>query len=187
MIDIQTQFLNNEIWILTFAGGFQRANVYAEGANEKSRSDFRAALRNEIEKIVELHYKKVPVQPKEHLAHINSILEFTKMYGQKVPGLLNPKNEEALNFGIAQKVFNLYLKYLWCLGKIPTPPHFPIDRIIQQNLGKKESEIISWTKDLTEEMYKKLMDYASTKLNEHQVESLAELELILFERRETVS
>lgn len=61
-----------------------------------------------------------------------------------------------------------------------------VDRIIQQNLGKKESEIISWTKDLTKETYKKLMDYASTKLNEHQVESLAELELILFERRETI-
>ncbi len=32
--------------------------------------------------------------------------------------------------GIAQKALNLYLKYLWCLGKITEPPHCPFDSII---------------------------------------------------------
>jgi hypothetical protein len=30
-------------------------------------------------------------------------------------------------FGTAQKALNLYLKYLWCIGRVPTPPHCPFD------------------------------------------------------------
>lgn len=32
--------------------------------------------------------------------------------------------------GISQKLVNLQLKYLWCLGVIPEPPHCPVDRIV---------------------------------------------------------
>jgi hypothetical protein len=180
---MKQKFLNNEVWILTFAGGFQRANVYQKEASEAERLDFRLALRAEIEKIVEKYYRATEVSSKEHLKHIKSIIDFTKKYGASHPSLLNQDNKEALNFGITQKVFNLYLKYLWALGQIKTPPHFPVDRIIQMKLRKKEREIISWTKDLDEKNYMALMGFARTKLEENKVSSLAELELVLFERR----
>jgi hypothetical protein len=40
--------------------------------------------------------------------------------------------------GTAQKALNLYLKYLWCLGEIKTPPHCPFDRGIIQMLPVSE-------------------------------------------------
>jgi hypothetical protein len=48
-----------------------------------------------------------------------------------------------LNRGIAQKLLNLYLKYLWCVGYIVEPPHCPIDRII---IGKTSfRDRLNWT------------------------------------------
>ena len=46
-----------------------------------------------------------------------------------------------LRFGNAQKIVNLYLKNMWIAGWIKTPPHFPIDRIIQNKFQK----IVPWT------------------------------------------
>jgi hypothetical protein len=38
-------------------------------------------------------------------------------------------------FGVAQKALNVYLKYLWCAGAIPIPPHCTFDdRIINGQL-----------------------------------------------------
>lgn len=34
--------------------------------------------------------------------------------------------------GTAQKALNLYLKFLWCLGLCPEPPHLPLDRRVQE-------------------------------------------------------
>jgi len=38
-------------------------------------------------------------------------------------------------YGTAQKAFNLYLKFLWRLGQIPTPPHCPVDGIVLSAAG----------------------------------------------------
>lgn len=38
--------------------------------------------------------------------------------------------KKVYNIGIAQKLLNLQLKYLWCAGFIGVPPHCPVDRII---------------------------------------------------------
>ncbi|MGB6942262.1 MAG: hypothetical protein WBE37_07710 [Bryobacteraceae bacterium] len=57
-----------------------------------------------------------------------------------------------LTFGTSQKAFNLYLKYLWHLGKLPKsapPPHCPVDRIILTKLGFDES----WAKCDDQERY----------------------------------
>jgi hypothetical protein len=32
--------------------------------------------------------------------------------------------------GSAQKALNLYLKYMWCVGRIPAPPHCPFDFMV---------------------------------------------------------
>ena len=34
-------------------------------------------------------------------------------------------------FGIAQKLVNLYLKYLWASGLVEEPPHCPLDGIVR--------------------------------------------------------
>ena len=77
--------------------------------------------------------------------------------------------------GIAQKALNLYLKFLWCLGKIPTPPHCPFDSQIIGLLGLKDPP--NWTKldDMGE--YKLLVEAAQQKAKGEDISSIAEWEL----------
>jgi hypothetical protein len=49
-----------------------------------------------------------------------------------------------MKIGHAQKGLNLYLKYMWCAGWIPEPPHCPYDRIVLQFVP--ECKNMLWTK-----------------------------------------
>ena len=54
--------------------------------------------------------------------------------------------DNVFRVGITQKAFNLYLKYLWCLGLRwieHEPPHCPFDRIV---IGKLGGGLTAWTK-----------------------------------------
>ena len=186
---MKNNFINNEIWVLTFGGGFQRSNAYqkSDTNDEKERKHFRDALRNTIEKFVNEYYVSSSVTENQHIAHIESIINFTKEYGQANNGLLT---NNKLNFGIVQKVFNLYLKYQWCLGNINTPPHFPVDRIIQELLikelktkGLPSFKLKPWTMFESDVDYLNVIKYANNVLEKSKLKTLAELELHLFDRK----
>lgn len=53
--------------------------------------------------------------------------------------------------GNAQKVLNLYLKYLWCSDLVHTPPHCPLDYKILDKGGVKG---VKWTTLDSIEVYK---------------------------------
>ena len=62
------------------------------------------------------------------ITHVGYILELqdavTQAHGASMEG-------GKLKFGRAQKLLNMYLKYMWCANKIPKiPPHCPFDDII---------------------------------------------------------
>lgn len=181
---MKKEFLNNEIWILTFGGAFQRANIYKENYSESIRTEFRKTLREEVERVVNNKYYK-NVEEVEHIKFIKNLVLFSK--NLEIDGNCIP-----INFGVAQKLINLYLKYLWCLGEIPTPPHFPVDRIIQEKLIKilKENELtilelLPWTQFEDDKHYKKVIKSAkliTNKVKEFKDLSLAELELNIFDR-----
>jgi hypothetical protein len=60
--------------------------------------------------------------------------------------------------GTAQKALNLYLKYLWCIGAIPEPPHCPFDfQIIKRLPGIRQ---VPWTRLDDAESYKLLVTAA---------------------------
>lgn len=85
-----------------------------------------------------------------------------------------------MRYGTAQKILNVHLKYLWCLGRITDPPHFPVDRRIQETMKMKN--VLSWTKHMKkEEEYMKVIDFAVSQ--KHGEESLAAFELRLFEKQ----
>ncbi|MDP2174447.1 MAG: hypothetical protein Q8K70_00910 [Bacteroidota bacterium] len=44
-------------------------------------------------------------------------------------------------------MFNLYLKFLWSIGEIETPPHRPIDGIVKTKLLTLKNDLIlsNWT------------------------------------------
>lgn len=166
------KFLNNEFWTLTFGAAFQRASVYKENVSDKQKTDFKTKTREFVENSLKKEYSENKVSDEIHIENIFKVSDFT---GQFQDILQNGK----LNFGVSQKMLNLYLKYLWCQNQISEPPHFPVDRRIQENIGFRP--IVSWTRFQDSIDYMRIIDFVRAKNNEFS--SIAEFELKYFERR----
>lgn len=161
LIDRQKQFILDQIWMMTVQASFQRANVYKGHENKEAR---KLTLRNQIEEISQQYINTV--SPKQHIENIQ------KICCQSLIGL-------NINFGVAQKLLNLYLKYLWTLGYINSPPpHFPVDRMIQEAL--KYKNIFNWTELDNVDQYLSFISYASVEMEKRGLRSLPELELIVY-------
>lgn len=170
---MKKQFINKEIWLLSTMGAFQRANIYKQNISEAKKNDFKANLNTYITNLADNTYKDV-ISEEKHLKTIWSVSEFTKNNFNSI------LNNGGLNFGVSQKLLNLYLKYKWCIEAIPTPPHFPVDRIIQKRL--KVPKIYAWTQIETEKPYLEIIKHAKKVLHNSEYKSLAELELHTFNR-----
>jgi len=166
---MKNKFLDNELWILSIAGAFQRAKIYAEHSPEKQRIAFRKRLRDKVLEIYEQY--RSPVSEEQHVDNIIDLIECTKdeilIGGQ-------------LKFGSAQKLLNLFLKYEWCRGQILEPPHCPVDRIVLSEVDKYKTE--SWTKMVGPDDYMRLVDSLRKKAVAESM-SLANWELEVFNRR----
>ena len=171
MKSLKDIFLESQYWMMTVQAAFQRANVYKANVEENTRKEFRDYLHVEIQKIAEEYY--LEVDEDKHLKNIERLHKYSR--NEEI------LQNEVLNYGICQKILNLYLKYLWCAGRIPTPPHFPIDRLIQERLGFKEKEIVSWTKQIKSEIdYLSIIRKAEYILAQTHIKALAELELEIY-------
>lgn len=161
-------FIKDEIWMLTIGGAFQHVIIYNSEfkLNDKLKNEFKNELKDFIISLSE-HYILSSVDEVKHIENIQSI----KTFSSKFRSLLNGGS---LNFGISQKILNLYLKYLWCLDilKVP-PPHFPVDSIIQSKLKVKSP--YPWTKMNDEIEYLKIIQKAKDELVYTEVSFLAEL------------
>lgn len=168
------KFIQNEIWLVTFNAAFQRANVYKESAGEQQKTDLRNILKLEIENEILSDYHD-EVSDAKHIENIYRIKKKSEDFSEIL-------NNGSFSFGVCQKILNLYLKFQWCLDRIKsTPPHFPVDRRIQTTL--KIRNIVSWTTEMGEKEYMDIIRIAREKLKQFNKESIAELELTLFERR----
>jgi len=173
----KTEFIQKEIWMLTYNASFQRAKIYKENAGEEEKKNLRTKLRFEIENEILSDYNN-DVSDEKHLENINKIKRSSENFSEIL-------NNGSFSFGVAQKMLNLYLKYQWCLGRIKSiPPHFPVDRQIQEAL--KIPNIISWTTEMNENDYMNVINIARNRLKEYNKKNIAELELYLFERRNLI-
>jgi hypothetical protein len=175
---MKEDFINKEIWMLTFGASFQRAYAYVESASEDIKVIFKSNTTIVVENML-TQYKVGTVTDEQHITNIKELSNSTKKYSEIFNG-------GQINFGIAQKMLNLYLKYQWCLGNIKEPPHFPVDRIIQQKLneqaklkGLPKLELLPWTQFEDEIHYSKVINNARSL----KIVSPAQLELKLFKRR----
>jgi len=169
-------FIENEIWILTFAGAFQRSNIYKKDnlndlEREKTRTIFREDIKTYIRKVVPQY--ETLVDTKNHIENLKKIIGWSNKYSSILTG-------GRLNVGVTQKLFNLHLKYLWCLNRIEIPPHCPFDRIIIKKLGYTNPP--SWTKLNDINKYMEFVSKAKIKAQEKNI-SIAEWELYAFRRR----
>jgi len=148
MDEAMYQFLVDEIFTLVLQGTLQRSPTYEEKVSERRKADFKQALRDDLERMA-LEYEN-PVLEETHVSNIDTLAR--DLSNRFRDCLLQGR----FRIGSAQKALNLYLKYIWCLGKIPPPPHCPFDSIIIQRLGCH----MSWTELDRIEEYQTLVERA---------------------------
>lgn len=137
--------LHDELFSLTLMATVQRAHVYAPGVGRRLRSSFQQALQRELEALAAKY--QAPVSERDHYKNIGRLADD-----------LSRKCRSALRagrfrIGPAQKALNLHLKYRWCLGEIPAPPHCQFDYQIIRGLGRSEK----WTEMDSLDQYKALV------------------------------
>jgi hypothetical protein len=77
--------------------------------------------------------------PVDEVQHCEAIKRISETVSQRCGDcLVNGR----LQYGAAQKAFNLYLKFLWRLGKAAMPPHCPVDSVVLAEAGIEGA----WTK-----------------------------------------
>lgn len=148
-MDIKTEknkFLKNEITTLSIDGGFSRGYVYRKDLeqNDKDRKKFKKYIRKLISeynvKFTD-EYNKYSSEQLEKKC-IEDIQNFKKELNNKFKDR-NILKDNNFRIGTSQKILNLYLKYLWCLGYIEyEPPHCPLDSTIIKDCLK---ENVKWT------------------------------------------
>ncbi len=144
--DIHFEFLSGEFWILSWNASVQRALRYTKGTNGQQRANFRRNVVRYCEENILPFYKK-KVTETEHKNNIKKICHYVEELNE------NDFIVQFYNIGVAQKLLNLQLKYLWAAGYIQRPPHCPVDRIILSKTKLKGK--FNWTQIETIEAYEK--------------------------------
>jgi len=134
----EQEFIVNEIWILAWNASVQRAKLYKKGLSSKDRKapDFRASIIAYIKSDIFESYKN-GCDEEQHYTNIESLITKANTLGNGILG------SDGYKYGVAQKLLNLAVKYMWCLGHIKEPPHCPVDRIVINKTKYKDK--VNWT------------------------------------------
>ena len=81
MNTLKQDFLYNELWLLTFGGAFQRAQVYKANVPEKERATFRNDLKAFVIEHILWQYK-TPVSERAHVLNLEGIRAFSEKWGR---------------------------------------------------------------------------------------------------------
>jgi len=152
---MKRKFLIDQAIVNSIAAAFQRAGVYAGGIKEGDIH--KQLLRSELAQCLRL-LGSIYAQPVTEETHCRNIVDLADTVTRKYSATGILRNGR-FRIGVAQKALNLYLKYLWCLGEIKTPPHCPIDaRIIGKlKLDPRKAREYAWTKLDDIEKYKEII------------------------------
>lgn len=166
-------FLHNEFAILCLIAGLgtrsTAAKVYTADATDADREQIKRILRDALLALGE-QYSAGTVSEAAHVGHIRHFpAGLPAGQARKLVG-------GRLRFGVAQKVVNLYLKYMWVADFIGKPPHCPIDGLIAQ---KAASINYRWTTSDSEADYLQAVAALRAKAGR---QDLADWELAQFEK-----
>jgi hypothetical protein len=131
--DGRASFLRNEFAIASISAAFQHNKIYRSSTTSQQREEFRRELRRKLRALARRY--AMPVTDTQHEARI-----------ARLSNVLSGRpclQFRRFRIGAAQKALNRYLKYLWCLGEIPEPPHCPFDAGIIKALRLRPT--IKWT------------------------------------------
>ena len=125
--DDREKFIHDEILMLVILGTLGRNPTYNGRATDAQKNEFRTDLKGRLDKLS----KKYEQRSVNDIEHEDNIRLLSDAMSNKFSSILKCNR---FRIGSAQKALNLYLKYLWCLGKIDMPPHCPVDGIILRSL-----------------------------------------------------
>ncbi len=151
----QRVFLEDEFFAMTLMATVQRAYIYRAGSSEIERVAVRDWLRAELVRLADQYSKVV-----SEANHAQNISMLSDRLSATYPETLK---DGRFRIGSAQKCLNLYLKYAWCLGWIPMPPHCPFDAVILARLPKFKK--IKWTKLDSLSLYENIVAEAKVVAN----------------------
>lgn len=164
------RFLEDQFHGMVLQATVQRARIYAPDSSEASREAFRRSLWEQLD-LLTSGYRQ-PVGEAEHVENIRRLAtRLTRSHG---PAL----REGRVRIGPAQKALNLMLKYHWCAGWIPEPPHCPLDAIIIGMLPRNLQR--NWTDLDSVSDYRELMRAARARAEAERC-SLAQWELAAYQ------
>jgi hypothetical protein len=143
--------------------------VYRKNVDLKEKENLNNFLRNRLIEYSKQYKKRI--SEKQHICNIEQL---AKEITVKNKNILHKKE---FRIGIAQKLLNLYLKYLWTANKIPAPPHCPFDDNI---ISKMNIFNIKWTSLDNIKEYKILVEKAKKCSGK---KSLAEWELEIWNQK----
>ena len=103
---------------------FRRNKMYKDNVLQSERYELRNDLKVELRSL-SASYLPGGVSEAEHEANIEYLSD---VLSAKYSAMLT---DGRFKIGTSQKALNLYLKFLWCLARLPDEPvHCPVDRII---------------------------------------------------------
>lgn len=149
----QENFLRNEFLTMSVLGALGRSKTYSDSVPTEAKRHFLNTLRIKLDEMSKTYQSTVTEN--NHLRNIE------KLSNDLSSSFTDYLRNGRFRIGIAQKALNLYLKYLWCVNLIATPPHCPFDSIIISHLP--DCEGVSWTSIDTIEDYQKLVEAAHKK------------------------
>ncbi len=165
------EFIEKIILGKTIQAAFQRGEVYAEGIPRKSRIALHKSIKEELKRMASNYYNNF-VSEDDHIKNIEQLSDtITERHGDILKC-------HKLRIGTAQKLLNVYIKFLWCLGEINRPHHCPVDRIVL----KKIKDDRKWTDLKTIENYKDIISKIRDYVVSIEEESIAEWEYKLWNK-----
>jgi len=186
-------YVISEVSILSWGASTQRAGIYAAhpkgkilDKSLKLRPAFRRKIFQHFDDVIIPKYK-TPVSEKEHIKNIKALSQFGTKTGLEFTRKLGADflRADGYKIGIAQKLLNLHLKYLWCLGEAAKPPHCPVDALIVAKCNPTKTVLDSltkWTKITRIEEYMEIIEVIRAEAD-LAVLSIAKWELSEYERR----
>ncbi|MEE1916511.1 hypothetical protein V0R52_08910 [Pseudomonas asiatica] len=145
------RFLSYELGLLSLKAALSTRNseapVYARGTKTHQREEEKKILRAILDKLEHM-YLDGNITEEQHVEFIErTAIDVSKALGNRL-------HNGRFRIGVAQKLINLHLKYLWATGHIQEPPHCPIDGIIRD----KAKISYDWTTNDSIEAYKQAID-----------------------------
>ena len=170
-------FIVSELWSLSWGASVQRAHLFSKTSSEKRRRSFRERVIQFVDNEILPEYAS-SVSEERHYLNIKTVSDHAAVldYDAVLP-------QGRYKIGVAQKLLNLQLKYLWCLDLVAEPPHCPIDRVIIDKTQLRGT--VAWTRIVDMEEYQRVIA-ALKEVVQPTGLSLARWELMNYDRADAL-